>query len=270
MFRLIVPSTLAVALAACSGSSGIRVNASTSSATPASASASASLDLGNGVALERIAIAVRRVEIEGEDACDGGGAPVSGLSAGRGTLASAHSGGEDHGDDGDDACELEFGPFAIDLSGSELAGGVHWMFDVPVPAGTYDEIEIEVNTVPARKAGDDAVLAELAALHASVAVWGTFDGEDFLFTTPMEIEGERRGAFVVDDESAPAVTFDIDPTGWFGAGEDRLDPRDPTSQGRILANIRASIRLDRDDDGDGCDDDGGTGDRCAHGGPGPG
>jgi hypothetical protein len=34
-----------------------------------------------------------------------------------------------------------------------------------------------------------------------------------------------------------------------------LDPADPTARGAILANIRASIRILHDDDGDGHDDD---------------
>lgn len=257
MYRLILALSAVATLAACSGSKGISVSASAQTSAPADASGS--LDLGNGIQIERIALAAREVEVEGGSAC----APVD-VPVGRGLVAVRRvpqsSGGDDdvaeHDPDGDDECELRFGPFAIDLSGEDLAsGGIHWMFDVEVPAGTYDELEIKINTVPRGKAGEDPVLLELAALHASIAVWGKIDGEPFLFTTPMAVEHEREGSLVVDDETGPAITFDVDPAGWFSSGDSRLDPREPTNQGEILARIRASIRIERDDDHDGDDDD---------------
>jgi hypothetical protein len=265
---------LALSLAACQkGSSGLSVstrNVADAPAAPAAGVSATSLDLGNGVVIERVRIVVREVEVEGGDAgiCagdDSGHHRGSDDSGSAGQVAAAHD-GEDHGgeghggDDGEDCDDdLEFGPFLVDLSGDDLTGGgVQWAFEVPVPAGTYDEIEVKVHTVPAEKAGSDAGLLEMADLHASIAIDGTIDGEPFRFTAPMEIEQEREGTFVFDDTTSPALTLDFDPSGWFGgSAEARLDPRDPTANGAIRANIRASIRLERDDDHDGCDDDGG-------------
>jgi len=260
MSRNVLALALAAALLACSGGSkGISVSARTADGTPTAATA---LDLDNGIVLERVRLVVREVEVEGGDAgaaCPGDDSAPSPAGAG---VVPLHDGddGEDDGEDCDDG--LEFGPFLVDLSGAELAGGVHWAFDVPVPAGTYEELEVKVNTLPVGKAAGNAGLAEMAALHASVAVNGTIDGVPFLYTAPMEIEQEREDELVVDAETAPNLTLDVDPTGWFGGtGDARLDPRDPTDEGAIRAAIRASIRLDRDDDHDGCDDDGDD-DRC--------
>jgi hypothetical protein len=253
-----------IALACSKGSKGLSVSTRTSADAPAGPAAT-SLDLGNGIVIERIRMVVREVEVEGGDAAcpdDGSGGP------GAGTMQAKHDGGDDDaehedGESGED-CDhgLEFGPFLVDVAGADLSGAVTWAFDVPVPAGTYDEIEIEVNTLPAGKAGLDEGLAAMADLHASIAVDVTVDGEPFLYTVPMELEQEKEGAFVVDDATAPNLTLDFDPSGWFGGtGDARLDPRDPEANGAIRANIRASIRLDRDDDHDGCDDDGHD-DRC--------
>jgi hypothetical protein len=57
----------------------------------------------------------------------------------------------------DGSCALKFGPFPVDLSGDALANGIHWQFEVPVPAGTYHEIKFKLNTINAGQAGSDAV-----------------------------------------------------------------------------------------------------------------
>jgi hypothetical protein len=152
------------------------------------------------------------------------------------------------GDGGDCDHGLGFGPFLVDLGGSELAAGIHWQFNVVVPTGTYREIELKVNTIAPGRAWDDPGLRELADLHASIAVWGKIDGEPFLFTTPMAVDHEQEGTLVVEEETGPALAFHVDPAGWFTSlGGARLDPRLDTARGEILANLRASLRLDRDD-----------------------
>lgn len=260
---LAVVAFLGLAAASCQRSSrGLSVSTRTATdapaATPTSNVTGISLDLGNGIVIERIRLVVREVEVEGGDAgaaCPGdegmpdGGGTVTPMDAG-------HDGGDAEGADGDD-CDhgLEFGPFLVDVAATELTGPVSFAFDVPVPPGTYDEVEIKVNTLPAGKALADAGLAEMAGLHASVAVDGRIDGETFHYATPMEIEQEKEGRFVIGEATAPNLTLDFDPSGWFGgAGTARLDPREPTNDGAIRANIRKSIRLERDDDHDGHED----------------
>lgn len=248
--NLVIAALAAVALAACSDSSGrVKVNASAESGPAPTATA---LDLGNGIVLDRVAMVVREVELEGGDAGRACAGEDDGHRPGDGLVS------EDGSSSGDaDDCDhgLEFGPFLVDLRGAELASGIHWQFNVVVPTGTYREIELKVNTIAPGRPWDDPGLRELAGLHASIAIWGTIDGAPFLFTTPMAVEHEQEGTLVVEEETGPVLDFGVDPAGWFTSRSGaRLDPNDSTARGEILANLRASLRLDRDDDEDGCDD----------------
>lgn len=231
-------------VAACSGSSnkgGLSVSAR--AAVTAGAASAAGLDLGNGIVVQRVRLVVRHVEVEGPE------------TEGKGSC-SGQDGLDDHEEDSADNCqdELKFGPFLVDLSGASLGGAVHHQFDVTVPAGTYEEIDVEVGPIPAARAGADAGLKEMADLGASLAVDGTLDGQAFRFTAPLETEQEREGTVAVDGSAA--ITFDFDPTGWFGGtGAARLDPTVAANADAILANVRASLRVVHDDDRDGCDDD---------------
>lgn len=242
--RLWVGAVVGLLLGCSSGSRGLSVSAKTSAP---GGTARSSLDLGNGVVLDRVRILVKEVEIEGGPACP---APAAATPA---QVTPLH---DDDGDGDDDSCELEFGPFLVDLAGAELTGGIHQVFDVPVPAGTYRELEFKVNTISAHHSAGDAGLAEMHAKHASVVVNGTYQGAPFEFVTSFEAERERKGTIVIDAEAGANVTLDIDPTGWFtGPGGAVLDPSDPVNRGAIFHAIRDSIRLKLDHDHDGCDDD---------------
>jgi hypothetical protein len=95
----------------------------------------------------------------------------------------------------------------------------------------------------------------MAAAHASILVDGTMDGVAFQFSTPMALTQKREGALVVDADTGANVTLDFDASTWFKTADGgKLDPTDPTDQGAILANIRASIRVVSDDDHDGEED----------------
>lgn len=247
---------LIVVLACSKGDGGLSVRARTGTTGGTGGTGAASLTIDNGLVVERVRLVIREVELE-PASCDGtGGTGGDDTGGSGGTLSTMHEDGDGSDDDGDD-CELEFGPFLVDLSGDALTGPVSWVADVPVPAGTYRELEFKVNTIPAGKAGDDAGLLEMANRHASVVVDGRLPGgEPFSFQAPFEVEQEREGVIEIDPEGGAGVTLELDPTHWFtGAGGAMLDPRDVTNQGAIRENIRASIRLHHDDDGDGCDDD---------------
>lgn len=239
---------LALLVGCSNGSKGLSVSAK---ASPAEGATQLGLDLGNGVVLERVRILVKEVEVEKDGPCPAPEAPPAAA------VAPMHGGDDDDGEDDGDECELEFGPFLVDLGGEALAGGIHPVFDVPVPAGTYEELEFKVNTISSHHAGDDPGLAEMHAKHASVIVNGTFQGAAFEFVTHFEAEHEREGHVVIDPETGANVTLDVDASGWFTAadGTTVLDPGDPTNQGAIFHNIRASLRVKLDDDHDGCDDD---------------
>jgi hypothetical protein len=276
---------LGALVAGCSSSNGTTLSLSTQSeneATPASVETQ-SLDLGNGIVLDEVWMVVRRIELSGDAACPAEPEPEPETPAA--TLVTSCGegcgGGDDVGDgdcdrdcdqdcdrdcgedcdrDCDDGCQLAFGPFPVVITGDALVSGIiSWAFDVTVPPGIYDELEIQVNTIPAGKAGDDPVLLAMADAHASVIAAGTVDGAPFAFATPVSFEQEQE-PFEVPAEGAN-VTLQFDPSTWFvDCAGNRLNPLDLHSRAEITQNIRASLRLFQDDDMDGCDDDGEDGD----------
>jgi len=262
-------SAVAIVLGCSGGSKGHISLSATTGGTPsadAGTAAAAGLDLGNGVVLTRVRMIVRKVEVEG----DGCTAPTSmppgttaagGMAAALPALAAAHEtppATTATGDGDDDRCEVEGGPFLMDLGAADLSGPsstLSFVADLTVPDGTYRKVEFKVNTIPDTLATTSGLQA-MNALHASIAVDGTVDGTAFEFTTPMSVEQKVKGTFTVDATHPANLTLSVDPTGWFGGtGSARLDPNDATARGEILENIRASIRLFHDDDHDGCDDD---------------
>jgi len=231
----------AVLLAACSGSSTSSLSLSARSATAGGqppATAAA-------IVLTRVRIALEKIELRSRD--------------------------------GDRRAEIALGPVVIDLSGGDLDGKLHRVFDSTVPAGTYDKIEFEIH--PLERATTDAAADDLFKQRASAIIEGTVGGEKFAFATAIEAEQEFEGRFVVTDKSSN-VTFDVDTSKWFVKDGALLDPRDAANRPAIEDNLRHSINAFQDDDGlghenhDGDDDHGddrGGGDgRGAGGNAGPG
>ena len=134
----------------------------------------------------------------------------------------------------------------IDLSGGDLDGKLHRVFDSTVPAGTYDKIEFEIH--PLERATTDAAADDLFKQRASAIIEGTVGGEKFAFATAIEAEQEFEGRFVVTDKSSN-VTFDVDTSKWFVKDGALLDPRDAANRPAIEDNLRHSINAFQDDDG---------------------
>lgn len=177
-----------------------------------------------------------------------------------------------------DACEkFEIGPVLIDLP---LDGGVITPFDVPIPADTYDELELEIDD-----ASDDSTSAQFFAENptwpqdASIRIVGTFDANDGAGPQPFdvyleidaEIERELVPPLVVTDSAQDVnVTIQIDLAVWLTSGSGLIDPRDLASnddlQDELEDRIEDSFEAfeDRDRDGDHSNDDdvldGGAGD----------
>lgn len=216
------------------------------SATSGLAKAEQRLAVSNGITLERVRLSVKKLELEleGDDADDG---------------QEASEGSDPEGtenEQGDGESKLHAGPFLIDLSKEALSGTVIRLQDVQVAAGTYDEIEFEIEKVSLSEAGDDAGLKEMAQLEASVIIDGTIDGQPFRFVSGLSQEQEREVRFEVTPESAENVTINIDPSAWFtGSSGQRLDPRDSEFRSSIEENIKRSIDAFDDEDEDGGEDE---------------
>jgi hypothetical protein len=118
-----------------------------------------------------------------------------------------------------------------------LTGGVITPITVPLPNGSFDEIELRVSAVRAR---------------------GTFDGQAFDITVRVnaELELDIDPVFVVDSEDDRLnLTITIDPTTWFKTeGMALIDPRqvqlNDALRSTLEHRIRASFRAIEDDDHD--------------------
>jgi len=245
--------------------------------------------------VDRVRLVVRRIDLERSPSGADGGSD-GGMDAGQGDGGDAGSGAADAGrescecPDGGMVCvkpggDVHIGPFLVDAHGSQLTDGIHEVFDVDVPQGTYEDVRFVINTVSRHQAVDGG-LAEMQDLHASIAVDGSFEGSSFRFTTSMRVAQKQEGPFVVGD-GTKNITLIVDPSGWFVGKDGRvLDPNDPVNRGRIKANIRCSVRMfskesgndggqsvmrefEDDDRGDKCeaedeDDDHGDGEKHGH------
>jgi hypothetical protein len=264
-----------VALAASACSSGSRSSltlSTTATATDSDAGSQADAgSVGGGISLcdrlliDRVRLVVRRIDLEraagGADAGTDGG-----MSTDAGTVSCDC-------DEGESVCvkpggNVHIGPFLVDAVGSELTGGIHEVFDVAIPEGTYEEVRFVINTLSRRQATADGGLSEMKDLHASIAVDGFFAGSPFRFTTAMRLKQKQEGTFEVGP-GTKNIILTVDPRSWF-VGDDGqlLDPTDPRNRGRILANIRCSVRMSSEDaDHEGRSfrrefDDDDRGDRC--------
>ena len=161
----------------------------------------------------------------------------------------------DDGFEGEDECEeFETGPSVFDVPVDGSTEAVLSINDVP--AGLYDELEIEIH-----KVSDDPEDAALLAARpdladVSIRVEGDFDGTPFTFTTGVEEEFEFGFSPPLDPSAGPInVTLSIDVESWFRTiGGGLLDPSDEANRSQIETNIEQSFEAFEDDDGDGHDD----------------
>jgi hypothetical protein len=255
-WRLGLAVAASVAATACGGGSTAgRMSVGAKAVVPATATASAAsgtLDLGQGISVTRVRIAIARLKLEGGAAAPSGGG-MDGMDDG-----SMHDAVAEDGASGGEDGEVKIGPFAVDLSGDALAGGVRQVFDSEVPAGTYRELSIEI-----------APVASLTALSgSSVVIDGTIDGSPFTFASGLAAVQKRELPITVAaDGSSSRVTLTVDPKGWFVAPDGRrLDPGAGADRSAIEANVAASIDAFDDDDHVGADDGmGGGGEGPGHG-----
>ena len=226
-------STSAVAAAACGGSGAGRMSVAAKTPAATVAATGGALDLGGGIALARVRLAVASVKLEG--GAEAGPGATDGDGSGGG-----HDDGPSHAATVDVHGEVAVGPFAVDLSGDGLAGGVRRVFDTAVPAGAYRELAIEI--APAG--------ASLAAMGGrSVIVDGTIDAAPFTFSSSLRAVQRVEGAFTVAADGASSrVTRTVDPHGWFAGPDRRLDPTSDADRAAIEASVAASIHASRDDD----------------------
>ena len=217
MKRLIVSFTALLVLA-CTRSSGAPVSFSVATAT--SATASRTLVVAGNIDVQRVRLNVGRLKLEGQ----------SGVTGTDG----------DHDDGEVEEVEISQGPFLIDLDAAALsAGAVTKVFDAQVPAGTYEELKLEIFP--------SAALQNASVIVDGTIADGTATGKPFTFTSALLAKQKKEGSFVVGGTTAN-ITLLIDPQQWFGTAAAPLDPTLETNRAAIEANIRRSIDVFQDDD----------------------
>ncbi|HWT84209.1 MAG TPA: hypothetical protein VN177_00410 [Myxococcales bacterium] len=229
MKRLIV-SSAALLVLACTRSSSAPVSFSVATAT--TATASSALVVAGNIDVQRVRLNVGRLKLEAQ---------------GSGTESDGEHDDGEHDEDGGmtdggtgDVGEVEIsqGPFLIDLDAAALsAGAVTKVFDAQVPAGTYQELKLEI-------------FPSAALQNASVIVDGTVAGKAFSFSSALVAKQKKEGSFVVGGSTAN-ITLLIDPQQWFGTAAAPLDPTVETNRAAIEENIRRSIDVFQDDDSSG-------------------
>jgi hypothetical protein len=164
-----------------------------------------------------------------------------------------------------DSSNFRAAPFVLELNLSSTTQDVSV---AEVPFGAYRRIEFDVhrintNDVSSLPASEQAQFQEfLAGDRYSIIVSGTTytGGQPSAFTFKSRVNVKQKidlAPELVLNESTPAVnaTMLISSNGWFKASSGALlDPADPQNENTISDNLRASIKVFKDNNKDGSKD----------------
>lgn len=161
----------------------------------------------------------------------------------------------------EDSLDFEIDDFVVNLplDGSEIE-----LSTADVPAGVYDEFEMEIEHDDDTNVNDPDFINESDEEDGySIVIKGVYNGEDFMYRSQedFEIELEFNPPFEINDSSSPSIAININPSGWFkdSSGND-LDPTDSANYEQIDENIKNSFDVEEDDDEDDEDDENDDGD----------
>jgi hypothetical protein len=177
--------------------------------------------------------------------------------------------GAECADDDDPDCEdFEGGPYLVNL----LDGTASHAISETVPAGTYSELEFEVEDLDSDGEDDSTVRERLQSFltelrgtegnpgpypafpsEASMVVHGTFEGEPFTvyFAAEIEVEKEFARPFRVPEDGA--ILVNLFPEQWFAFGGTVLDLRSldgQTVEFEAEFDFEGGIEIEIDDDDD--------------------
>jgi hypothetical protein len=158
-------------------------------------------------------------------------------------------GGDDHEGMNGECEEVELDPLLVDVP---VDDALHPVINVPLPEGTFAELEAKLRPAAERFTSFNAANPNLAG--KSVRVEGTFKGTAFVFTTAVRsrLEMEFDPPLVID-ETTKNATIAIDVRKWFQNPDGSvIDPSTATpgsaSLLQIENNIRRSFHAFEDDD----------------------
>jgi hypothetical protein len=263
--RIVTPYialALAATLAGCgAGSSGSSVSIST--AVKSSTAKLSTVPTGSGtVKLDSLYLVVKELELKKAPAVAGPTGPTgpTGPSGTTGpTGPSSHH----------DVQEIEAGPYVLEINVADT----NLQTAIPatiVPPGDYKGIEFEIHRVRNTDKLNLQVTRGMTRLDGlSIVLEGTCTGPatgtppvtpaptPFAVTSAMEVEVEYESPFSIAPGASSNVTLAFDASTWLkGPNGTTLDPclNDPSVNGKIIANVKASLKAFGDDDRDGKDD----------------
>jgi hypothetical protein len=151
--------------------------------------------------------------------------------------------GDDNGGDregrGEECEDVSLNPVLVDVP---VDDALHPVINVPLPAGTFSQLEARLE--PARDRFTDFNTANPNLVGKSVRVEGTFNGTPFVFSSPVrsKLEMDFDPALIIDDNTRNA-TVSIDVRKWFlNADGSVIDPSTATSGTQNLLRIEDNIR----------------------------
>lgn len=154
----------------------------------------------------------------------------------------------------EDSMDFEVESLVIDLP---LDGTTLQLTSHPIPAGFYDEFELEIAHDEDAQLLDDPDFSE-GDSRFSMVIKGIYNGEEFMFRSEedFEIELELNPPLEISDNTGSAqVAIKIDTSTWFLDSQGNpLDPTDPVNYNTINENIERSFDAEADDDNDDEDD----------------
>lgn len=166
---------------------------------------------------------------------------------------------KEHSADDKGCSRLDLGPMLLDLPLSDVGTS---KLAVAIPAGSYREIEFELDKV---RTGSNATPAELDFVarnpdfvDRTVRVTGTYKGQPFTFTSKVEAEVEMEfdPAILVEAGSNDNITVALDLARWFRNSAGALLVPTAENQSRIEQNIATSFDVFGDRNRDGKEDEG--------------
>ena len=158
----------------------------------------------------------------------------------------------------DDGCEeFEAGPVLVSVP---VDGSVSQVFSIPIPEGSYNEIEFDIHKVSSGDAADTQFLMQNPAFEdLSIRVEGTFDGQAFVFETDLNVEQQLDFFPALQIDASTNITIQVGLDGWFvDAAGQTINPatgnQGQPNEGLIKENITNSIEAFEDSNRDGKDD----------------
>jgi hypothetical protein len=217
----------------------------TTNATVTSAANRVAADLfvgaNNELVLQKVQLVFGKLELDQRGAAD--------------CVGEVENQNDDHGDEngnnaGSAECEdVDLNPVLVEVP---VDDALHPVINVPLPAGTFSQLEAKLE--PARDRFTNFNTANPNLVGKSVRVEGTFNGTSFVFTSPVRAKVEMNfDPPLVIDETTRNATVAIDVRKWFlNPDGSVIDPATATPGSSTLLqienNIRRSFHAFEDDD----------------------